>query len=288
MAQTTDNFGILINNANVYNAVDYRDYANTEFVFGDQYMSGVGISCIGGGLTMFDTGVIPAGTLSGDYDLGIYYDCPSFTNQGEQLMRFEIYEDGVLLPENVTVYSGGNLYGYDLNTVTDSLTYGLHYFVTLKAACTYQIKVKTSTSIGSKIAILDYIYFARNGENSTNWGNPVAATIGRRNVSSTDTIGDTGTKLVFEVVDGKITASSGSTITWYAGNTVSQGFTWNQPFKKIVGAFPVGGSTAVGKLGMSIYGYDIPNSTVRIDIYTIADVTMVSPFHVYILVLGYV
>ena len=44
MAQVTENFGLLTNSANVYNAVDYRDYANTEFVFGDQYMSGVGIS----------------------------------------------------------------------------------------------------------------------------------------------------------------------------------------------------------------------------------------------------
>ena len=288
MAQVTENFGLLTNSANVYNAVDYRDYANTEFVFGDQYMSGVGISCVGGGLTMFDTGVIPAGTLSGDYDLGIYYDCPSFTNQGEQLMRFEIYEDGVLLPENVTVYSSGNLYGYDLNTLTDSLTFGLHYFVTLKASCTYQIKVKTSTSIGSRIAILDYIYFARNGENSTNYGKPQASLISKRSASSTDTLSDNGTKLVFEVVDGIITAASGSTISWSAGYHIMNGFTWNTQFKSVIGAFPIGGSTSIGKLGFGIYGYDIPNNTVKIDIYTIADVTMVSPLHVYILVLGYV
>lgn len=283
MAQTVDNFGILINNANVYNAVDYRDYANTEFVFDDNYMSGVAISCVGGGLTMFDTGVIPAGTLSGDYDLGIYYDCPSFTNQGERLMRYEIYEDGVLLPEDTTVYSDGVVYSYDLNTVTDSLVYGYHKFITLKSACTYQIKIKTSTSISTKVAILDYIYFARNGENATNYGKAQAQIIGARDQSNTETLSDDGTKLVFEVINGGL--GSGS---WAVDEEYLWGYTFNTPFKSIVGAFPVGQANTMGRMTFSWANIDLPNSQVDIWIRCYKAISNTSEKYVKILVLGFV
>ena len=232
---------------------------------------------------MFDTGVIPAGTLSGDYDLGIYYDCPSWTNQGEQLMRYEIYEDGVLIPEDTTKYSTGVVYQYDLNTLTGSLELGYHRFITLKASCTYQIKIKTSTSIGSKIAILDYIYFARNGENSTNYGKPASMLNSQRNYGSGSTLTDDGAKLVFEVINGGL--GSGS---WSAGEEYNWGYTFNAPFKSIVGAFPIGGQNTLARMTFGWAGTDIPNSQVDIYVRCNTALTTAVERQVKVLVMGFV
>jgi hypothetical protein len=292
MAETS-NFGILTNTSNIYDAVDNRNAATTEIIHDSKYNNGTAIKAVGTNQLMFDTGVIPAGTFSGTYDIGIFYDDIGRTAQGQQLMRWAIYEDGVLMPEDTGTFSGGSIYMYDMNTVEESWKYGLHTTLKLNAASTYQIKITTSGSIGSRTAILDYVSLARAAENAMIWGRPNGLTFGARNQSETDTWADNGSQLTIDVIHGTMNGPW-AVDTMYSG--APWGFTYSAPFKSIIGAWPTmycennGTGAAHGQLLATVDSIDIPNNQVDCTIRNVSNTAISSTavFQIKILVVGFI
>jgi len=220
------NEGILTNFANIYDATGYRT-PDAQLIYDDKYRGGEAITCSKPDTIIFDTGEIQAGQLAGTYSVGFYYDSSTATVQGTPLMRFEVYEDGILMPEDTSVFSDGTLYEYDLNFVNYAYIYGLHDTKVFKASSTYQIVVKTSDSLTND-AVLDYVTLARHGENGLIDGRPRVQHIGIRNGGSTINISSYGTQRTMEVVIGTYDAS-------IAANTKmdSIGWTYSTPFKTI-------------------------------------------------------
>lgn len=246
---------------------------------------------------MFDTGIIPAGTFGGQYDIEFFYDyISSSETQGLQVMEWEIYENGsdtpVKLPETTFQFDGVNrtLYTKDLNTVLGVHRYGLHIRYEFKASYTYQIKIKTSSGISDRTAILDYISIRPAGLNEISDGRPEAQCLGTRGAALPTELSDKGSKLVMEVIEGRLGTSG--TATWNAGpilDDTNRGFTYNTDFKTILAAYPIGGSQSLGRIGFSIYGYDYANKHVLLDGNVIVGPLTVSlPFKIFILVVGYI
>lgn len=230
MAEIT-NMGILTNTPNIYDATSRRIPENTELIFDDKYQGGEAISSTKPGVTIFDTGVIKAGTFAGTYSIGFYYDSSTATVQGTPLMRFEVYEDGVLMPEDTSVYANGTIYEYDLNFFNYSYLYGLHDNKVLKANSTYRVVVKTSDSLTNDV-ILDYVTFSRHGDNGIINTNPEQQKASLRNGGRTTDISTNGTQMVFEEIKGTLSGS------FSAGETANYGYTYNTKFKTILGAHP--------------------------------------------------
>lgn len=296
MAETS-NFGILTNTSNIYDAVDNRNAATTEIIYDSKYFGGTAIKAVGTNQLMFDTGTIPAGTFSGAYNISIYYDCPSYTAQGQQLMRWAIYEDGVLMPEDTSVIQSGGTnyvnYEYDMNTVDDIWRYGMHTTLILKASSTYRITVTTSGSISTRTAILDYVALARQPENSPSWGRPQAQRAGLRNLGDTRSLADDGSQVVIDVIQG----NTGVTSLAAGANITTGGYTYTAPFKSISGVWVTavaddGTGGGHGRLLCTVDGYDIPNNQVDVTIRNVSDATATTTsskgFRIKVLVIGYI
>lgn len=289
MAEIT-NMGILTNTPNIYDATSRRIPENTELVFDDKYQGGGAISSTKPGVTIFDTGVIKAGTFAGTYSIGFYYDSSTATVQGTPLMRVEIYEDGVLMPEDTSVYQDTNgeditLYEYDLNFFNYSYLYGVHITKVFKANATHQIIVKTAETLEDH-AVLDYVTLSRHGQDGIINGISPMQTISIRNGGSTRDISTYGTQMVMAVISGKETG-----LTLASGAMVTHGFTYNTPFKSIVYANPTIYYEGNGQLTTDWKSTDLTNSQILINIRnnSSSSITLTgSTYNIQILVVGYI
>lgn len=222
--------GILKNGPNIFDAHPHSG-VGTLLVTGDQYNNGTAVKAFDPGIVMMDTGIIPAGTFGGTYSIGFYYDSTTATVQGTPLMRFEMYEDGVLMPEDTSEYVNGTLYSYDLNYVEHVHTYGLFQNFTLDASKTHQLIIKTASGLVDD-AILDYIIFEKVASNDIVNGIPVVISIGCRNGGDTRDISTHGTQLVYEWIHGCLAG------TLTPGGHVNYGYRYNTPFKTVIGVAP--------------------------------------------------
>lgn len=275
--------GIGVNTANIYDATLYKS-EDTELIYDDKYQDGVAIKCNRPEVPIFDTGILPAGTFDGAYNIGFYYDSNTTTTQGTPLMRFEVYENGVLMPEDTSIYADGIIYENDLNYFKGAYNYGLHDTKVLKANCTYQVIVKTSTSL-SNTAILDYITFSRIPPSGSINGFAAAQTAGMRNAGSSLDITTSGNQLTFEVIFGVISG------TWVVDDSATMGFTYNTKFKNVLIALPVMYKEGDGKLTLDWESVNYTNSQVLINIRNNSTVSvdiLGNVNNVRILVMGYI
>lgn len=232
--------GIAKNDSNIYDAEVYKT-ENMQMVYDEDYYNGNAIKTTIPNIPIFDTGELPIGNYTGQYSISFFYTSNTATTQGAPLLRIEMYEDGVLMSEDTSIYDNGTIYEYDLNFFEHSLDYGLHIQKTLKPKSTYQIIVRTSESLSNDV-IFDHITFTKIPENVGADGFPIQQSISRRNSGSTTDISASGTKLTFEIVFGVIYG------TWAANDNNTMGFTYNSKFKKVLGAFGTMYSEADGKL----------------------------------------
>lgn len=259
MADTT---GILKNSSNIFDATQYKTSSATV-IYDDKYQDGNAITCSDPSTIIFDTGILPAGTFVGTYAIGFFYDSTTATAQGTPLMRFELYENGILMSETVTNYWNGSsietIYEYDLNYVEYINLYGLFDTKILKASSTYQLLVKTADTLNNN-AILDYITFSRIGENTIADGFPIIPRVGCRNNNDTRDISAQGTQLTIEIVHGIIWG------TWNANDNYAIGFTYNTPFKNIDIVLGTMYSEGNGQLNVDMESIDYANSQVIMNI----------------------
>lgn len=229
--------GILRNNANIYPASTFAA-ENTQIITGD-YMAGQAVMSVDPDTPLMDTKEIPAGALGGTYTIGFFYDSTTAATSGTPLMRFELYEDGVLMEEDTSEYVYGTVYQYDLNFLEDIHKYGMHANFTLDANKSHRLIVKTSPELGYDV-ILDYVIFEKVASNNIVNGNPIAARMGKRNMvpnnlnffCGADNLEEYGTQFVIEQITGTIGPSMG------AGTNYQLGWTYNTPFKTVIGAYP--------------------------------------------------
>lgn len=226
---TTDSTGILTNTPNIIDAVSYKA-DGAEIIYNEKYINGRAVTSSKPSLKLFDTGVIAEGVFAGNYAIGFYFDSTSTTTQGQQIMRVEIYEDGVLMDESIKYYAGRVIYEYDLNWATDVHTHGLFIHKQLKANKTYQIIVKTAGNLTSD-AIIDYITFDRIASISPFDGLTMAAKASQRNLSSTLSLDENGSELVHEVMMGTLLGDIDP------GDTYSALYTPFTTFKTVVAAY---------------------------------------------------
>lgn len=275
------NEGILTNLANIYDATGFRT-PEAQLVYDDKYRGGSAITCSKPDTIIFDTEEIRAGQLSGTYSIGFYYDSSTATVQGTPLMRFEIYEDGVLMPEDTSVYSDGTVYEYDLNFVNYGYLYGLHDTKVFKATSSYQIIVKTSESLTND-AILDYVTLARHGENGVINGRPITQSISMRNVGKTENISNYGTQLTIETVRG------GFTGTMNSQERYSATYPYSTPFKTIRGAW-VNVKDPTGKIFANCSNKNYTNNTVTLTFANVSSSSWSSSDtdNIQIIIVGYI
>lgn len=260
----TQNSGILTNVDSVYNGVDYRNPETTTVIYGEQYNNGMAIQGVGAGNLIFDTGTIAPGTFSGLYDIGIFYDCQNYDKQGQELMRWALYENGSLVPETKGQYAGSGYvdteYGYDLNTIDNILSIGIHTTYKFKPDATYRITITTSANISTRVGIVNFVSLHQMGENGFINSKPIAQRIGARNATAenTEDITDFGTKLVMEVVVGGI----GFTSLAYPGATRA-GYTFHTPYTSVQYVSAEVYDTN-GGVGTALYSIDLAAQTVTI------------------------
>jgi hypothetical protein len=248
--------GIIKNPSNVYDATIYKT-GDATLISDAKYQNGNAISCSIPEVTIFDTGIIPAGTFAGTYSIGFFYDSSTATVQGTPLMRFEIYEDGVLMPEDTTTFYEGTVYEHDLNYVEDANIYGVHSTKTFIASSTYQIIIKTDSSLTND-AILDYITFVRLNNNTQINGRPPGQMHGLRNGGSTSTFAEEGNIYCSEIVIGYIggTISAGATTTW--------DYSYYTPFKSIKAVFTELRADCDGAVNPMWNGSNLTDKTINI------------------------
>ena len=222
--------GIINNPSNIYDATLYKK-GSAELIYGDTYQKGSAIQSRKAGEIIFDSGIIPAGTFEGTYNIHFYYSSSSATVQGTPLMRFEIYENGVLMPEDTTVYGANTIYEYDLNYINGGLIYGIFDAKVLKANCNYQLIIKTSDQLAVD-AILDYVSFSRVTDGAIINAIPFNKIVGTRNAGATNTLDELGTQQEIEIAAGTLTG------TIAAGDTTTVTLTYITPFKRINIAIP--------------------------------------------------
>ncbi|MFZ3131198.1 MAG: hypothetical protein WA125_08895, partial [Desulfosporosinus sp.] len=173
------------------------------------------------------------------YSLGFFYDSTTATLNGTRLMRFELYEDGELMPEDTSAYVYGTVYQNDLNYLENIHTYGLFTNYTLNSHKTYQLIIKTAPELVDDV-ILDYVIFEKVAFNAVVNGNPIAPRMGMREIDTEgknyiggpENLEEYGTRLQIE----QITGSLNETIT--PGTSIERGWTYNTPFKTVIGAYP--------------------------------------------------
>ena len=226
------------NNANIYPATIYST-GNSQILPGSEYFNGEAITETTPDTIVMDTKEIAPGVLDGTYNIGFFYDSNSATDNGTPLFRFELYEDGVLLDEDTSDHVYGTVFQFDLNYLEHIHKYGLYVNFRLDVNKTHQLIVKTSDDLQHD-AILDYVIFEKVAGNSVVNGNPIAPRMAKRNITTSgyhylggpDNLEDFGTQLVFEQIMGAV----GGGIS--AGSEYELGWTYNTPFKTIIGAYP--------------------------------------------------
>lgn len=278
----TDTNGLLMNMSNIVTASEIRSDVGT-IIYHESYNEGEAVTCSTPGVEICRTPVYPKGTFSGTYSIGFFYDSSTATVQGTELMRFEIYEDGILLPEDTSVYAEGTVYQFDLNYVTNVIEHGLYQNFTLKANSTYQIIIKTSPNL-THDAILDYIIFEKVASNTMLWGTPKAQILGERNAGISGNLDINGVQVVSEMINGIVNNSLSS------GVMVTLPYTFNTKFKSIIIALPTMYGDGDGKLTVDWDSTDYNNSQVLINIRNNSSSTWtasVSP-NLRILILGYI
>lgn len=230
--------GILQNNANIFDAV-FHGTNNASVITGPQYMNGHALQSSTPDVPIFDTKTIPAGVFSGTYSIGFFYDSNSATENGTQLLRYQIFEDDELMSEDQSTYLYGTVYQFDLNYLEHIHKYGLYANFKLDADKNHRLVIKTSPELEHD-AILDYVIFEKVAGNSIVNGNPIAPRMGKRDISASgynylggpDNLEDYGTQLVYEQITGTLTGNLS------AGVTTEHGWTYNTPFKTVIGAYP--------------------------------------------------
>lgn len=225
-----DGVGILKNNANIFDAVMHGTN-NASVITGSQYLNNHALQSSTPGVKIFETNIIPARAFGGTYSIGFFYDSPTATVQGTPLLRFELYEDGNLIPEDTTTILYGTQYQYDLNYVENVHSYGLFQNFALDANKTHQLIVNTSPELDDTV-ILDYIIFEKVSNNTVVDGKPIIPRIGLRDAGDTRDISSYGTQLVMEQITGAISGSISP------GNYYNYGYTYNTPFKTVIGVYP--------------------------------------------------
>lgn len=229
--------GILRNSANIFPAAKFAS-DNVSIVTGG-YFNGQAVRAFGPNSSMMDTREIPAGVLGGTYTIGFFYDSTTATENGTPLMRFELYENDVLMAEDTSAYVYGTVYQNDLNYLENIHNYGLFTNYNLDPNKSHRLVVKTSPLLSGD-AILDYVIFEKVASNNIINGNPIAPRMGKRNMDSSslnyfggaDNLEDYGTQLVMEQITGTMAS------TFAAGASGEYGWTYNTPFKTVIGAYP--------------------------------------------------
>lgn len=220
---------LLKNGPNILDAIEYK--VGGLMITGNQYNNGNAIQAFDPDITLMDTGELKAGVFGGSYSIGFYYDSTTTTTQGTPLMRFEMYEDGVLMEEDTTWYDVGLYqYEYDLNYVEHIHEYGLFINKTLDPNKSHRLIVKTSPDLADDV-ILDYIIFEKIPSTGTIDGKPVAAWTGGRNIGRDRDISTYGTQFTEEVI---VAEFKGSLLSGAGG---SWGWSYNAPFKTISGVY---------------------------------------------------
>ena len=249
------NEGILTNLANIYDATGFRT-PEAGLVYDDKYRGGEAITCSKPDTIIFDTEEIRAGQLTGTYSIGFYYDSSTATVQGTPLMRFEIYEDGELMEENIVDYGSWTIYENDLNFMNYSYILGLHDTEVFKASSSYRIIVKTADTLTND-AILDYVTLARHGETGIVNTRPRMIQYSGRNAGNPINLLTQGAQLGVEVDGGTISG------TLSADGTFSATFQYYRDFKSLAGTWVTVYDPA-GKVMGSVTSMDTTNKTINV------------------------